>query len=490
MLTGPESPFLPAIWQALGGAPAALDRVRVDDLDRLPSVFAVSELAVASVAAAGLAMSEWIAAGRGVGPEVRVSQRLASMWFATSLRPIGWAVPPAWDPVAGDYRSRDGWIRLHTNAPAHRTAALRVLGAAAGEVSRATLAPRVAAWDGAELEAAVVAAGGCAAQMRSASEWAAHPQGAAVSGEPLVAWEASAAATQALPRPANAPGSGQGGGQGDAPGDAGDAPSEAPLAGVRVLDLTRVLAGPVATRFLAGFGADVLRIDPPAWDEPALAPEVTLGKRCARLDLRQTADRATFEALLAQAHVLVHGLRPGALDALGFGAEHPVRAGLVDVSLDAYGFNGPWRGRRGFDSLVQMSAGIAEAGMHRYHRDTPQPLPVQALDQAAGYLLAAAAMQGLSRQRATGLASRARTSLARMALLLVEGPDSGNTETAIAEAPRDLVQAVEATAWGPARRLRPPLDVAGYPMRWHLAAGLLGASDARFITAESTARSA
>jgi crotonobetainyl-CoA:carnitine CoA-transferase CaiB-like acyl-CoA transferase len=258
---------------------------------------------------------------------------------------------------------------------------------------------------------------------------------------------------------------------------------------VRVLDLTRVLAGPVATRFLAGFGADVLRIDPPDWDEPALAPEVTLGKRCARLDLRQTADRATFEALLAQAHVLVHGLRPGALDALGFGTDHPARAGLVDVSLDAYGFTGPWRGRRGFDSLVQMSAGIAEAGMHRTHSDVPKPLPVQALDQAAGYLLAAAVVQGLSRQRATGRASRARISLARVAALLVDGPASADPETAIAETPDDLPQAIEPTAWGPARRLRPPLEVAGYPMRWPLPAGPLGASDARFSTAAPAPRS-
>lgn len=479
MLTGHESPFLPAIWQALGGAPATLDRVRIDDLDRLPSAFAVSELAAASVAGAGLAMSEWIAAGRGGAPEVRVSQRLASMWFAMSLRTIGWASPPAWDPVAGDYRSRDGWIRLHTNAPAHRAAALHVLGVTAGEVSRATLAPQVAAWDAAELEAAVVAAGGCAAQMRSAGEWAAHPQGAAVRSEPLVDWQTAGAATQALTAPESAPGA--------APQDTTGA---APLAGVRVLDLTRVLAGPVATRFLAGFGADVLRIDPPDWDEPALAPEVTLGKRCARLDLHQTADRATFEALLAQAHVFVHGLRPGALDALGYGAGHPARIGLVDVSLDAYGFTGPRCGRRGFDSLVQMSAGIAEAGMHRYHSDTPKPLPVQALDQAAGYLLAAAVVQGLSRQRATGLASRARTSLARVAALLVDGPASADAETAIVEMLGDSAQAIEPTAWGPARRLRPPLDVAGNAMRWPLPAGPLGASDARFATASPTAPTA
>lgn len=462
------SPFLPAIWQALGGAPGAIEHVRIDDDGRLPSAFAVSELAAASVAAAGLAMAEWITAGRAELPDVRVSQRLASMWFAMSLRPIGWSLPPAWDALAGDYRSRDGWIRLHTNAPAHRAAALRALGATAGDVSREWVVSAVASWSAAELEAAVIAAGGCAAQMRSAAEWAAHPQGMAVRSEPLVAWDVLDAATHLLP-PRPAAGS-----------------YAAPLASLRVLDLTRVLAGPVATRFLAGFGADVLRIDPPDWDEPAVVPEVTRGKRCARLDLRQSADRATFEALLGQAHVLVHGLRPGALDALGFGADHPARAGLIDVSLSAYGFTGPWRERRGFDSLVQMSAGIAEAGMQRDRTDTPKPLPVQALDHAAGYLLAAAVLRGLSRQRATGCASSARTSLARVAALLTDGPAGADEPAAMMPTPADLAPAIETTAWGAARRLRPPLDVAGHPMRWHLPATPLGTSDARFATVAST----
>ncbi len=163
-----------------------------------------------------------------------------------------------------------------------------------------------------------------------------------MAGEPLVAFEpgSNRSASRWAPRPGRA------------------------LAGLRVLDLTRVLAGPVATRFLAGFGADVVRIDPPGWDEPALEPEVTLGKSCARLDLRRDADRATFERLLSGADVLVHGYRPGALDGLGYGAaaRQSLAPGLVEVCLDAYGWTGPWAGRRGFDSLVQMSCGIAQAG--------------------------------------------------------------------------------------------------------------------------------
>ena len=154
------------------------------------------------------------------------------------------------------------------------------------------------------------------------------------------------------------------------------ADASAPLQGVRVLDLTRVIAGPIATRYLAAFGADVLRIDPPGFDEVvALLPETTRGKRCAALDLREPPDRSTWEDLIANADVLVHGYRPGAMEALGYPSERlrELNASLVIVRYDAYGWSGPWSGRRGFDSLVQMSMGIAHPG----HDGRPTPLPAQ-----------------------------------------------------------------------------------------------------------------
>jgi crotonobetainyl-CoA:carnitine CoA-transferase CaiB-like acyl-CoA transferase len=169
---------------------------------------------------------------------------------------------------------------------------------------------------------------------------------------------------------------------------------------------------------MAGFGADVLRIDPPTWDEPGVVPEVTLGKRCARLDLRSSADRAIWLELLRRADVLVHGYRADALDNLGLDARtrRDIRPGLVDVSLNAYGWSGPLRNRRGFDSLVQMSAGIADAGMRLLAKDRPTPLPFQALDHATGYLLAAAVVRGLTQRIATGRGFEARASLDRSCL--------------------------------------------------------------------------
>ncbi|MBT2339230.1 MULTISPECIES: CoA transferase [Pseudomonas] len=422
----------------------------------LPSAFAVTELACASLAAAGQAVAELIHQHTGRLPALEVDRRLASFWFATSLRPIGWNLPPMWDPVAGDYATADGWIRLHTNAPHHRLAAEKVLGAC---IDRADMATKVARWNKTELEQAVVDAGGCAAEMRSWQAWQAHPQGKAVNAEPLVHFVETAGEQRSAWLGSVAQ----------------------PLAGLKVLDLTRVLAGPIASRFLAGLGADVLRIDPPTWDEPGVVPEVTLGKRCSRLDLHRPDDRATFEALLKDADLLLHGYRADALERLGYGAEQrrKIAPGLIDVSLNAYGWSGPWQNRRGFDSLVQMSCGIAEAGMGWKQTDKPTPLPVQALDHGTGYLMAASALVLLARRLASGGGGSARLSLARTARLLIER-GTGVHAGLRPEDEHDLGLLVEQTPWGPARRLQVPLKISGTPWQWTLAATALGAHRAQW----------
>jgi crotonobetainyl-CoA:carnitine CoA-transferase CaiB-like acyl-CoA transferase len=256
------------------------------------------------------------------------------------------------------------------------------------------------------------------------------------------------------------------------------------LQGIRVLDLTRILAGPVATRFLAGFGAEVLRIDPFGWDEPGTVPEVVLGKRCARLDLREPRDRAVLEGLLSEADVIVHGYRADALARLGLSAERrrQLNPGLVDVSLNAYGWSGPWRERRGFDSLVQMSVGIADAGMNAAGSDRPVPLPVQALDHATGYLMAAAAVRGLTQRLATGQGVHVQASLARTALSLTSFTATGAQPSVLRPlSPSDYGADVEHTAWGPALRLTPAGQIEGTPTHWKWPAGPLGRADARWL---------
>jgi CoA-transferase family III len=461
-MTNPDAALFTRIWSELGGAPAAAEGLTLSGGTRLlPSVYDVGALATATVASALVSLSALHAARTGAAPRaVHVDREHAAVAFRSErhLAPVGWNVGQVWDPLAGDYRARDGWIRLHTNYVHHRDAVLRALGV---PLSREAVEGAVRAWSAEDLEAAVVGEQGCAARLRTAAEWAAHPQGEAVEREPLFAVATHAAAGR-VGRHAPATGA-----------------LVAPLSGVRVLDLTRVMAGPVCTRLLAAYGADVLRIDPPGFEEvSALVPEMTAGKRRAFLDLRDERGRARFEELLASADVLVHGYRADALDRLALGAarRRALNPSLVDVSHDAYGWSGPWAHRRGFDSLVQMSVGIAHRGREAAGTDRPVPLPAQALDHACGYLLAAATCRALARLQVDRLASEVRLSLARVAKLLTDLGDGG--DLASPDLGDDAVKrwSEDATsAFGPLRRVRCAGAIEGTAPQWTIAPGPLGA---------------
>ncbi|MFD0911769.1 CoA transferase [Ruegeria arenilitoris] len=428
----------------------------------LPSAFAVSELATASFAAVGHELGRFMQATSLVSlpPKAMVDHRLASLWFGYSFKPEGWDMPSLWDPIAGDYRGADGWIRLHTNLPHHRKAALKVL---ATEGDRAAVTQAIKSWSVSNLETDIVAQGGVAAAMRSRAEWLDHPQGRAVTRDPLIGWHGPRRITLR---------------------DRPQARADRPLAGLRVLDMTRVLAGPVSTRTLAGFGADVLRIDPPGWDEPGVIPDISLGKRCAYLDLKTPAGLEKLQELLAQADVFVHGYRPGALDALGLTKEvrDTVAPNRVEVTLDAYGWQGPWATRRGFDSLVQMSAGIADAGRVWAGADKPTPLPVQALDHATGYLMAAAVLSALTEAASGHSIMDGRLSLARTAELLASLAKSGTGDPITAAEPGDYASRSEESGWGPGKRLNPALSVGEARMHWPVPASRLGTSDPTWQT--------
>ncbi|MEW2912923.1 CoA transferase [Leisingera sp. JC11] len=436
----------------------AMEQYRLTGSGRWPSAFAVTELANASIAAVGLELAKLIEVLNlaPTAPDVIVDQRLTSLWFSYSFRPEGWELPSLWDAIAGVYETQDGWIRLHTNLPHHRQAALRVLECAG---TREAVAASVKYWNADSLESETVAAGGAAAAMRSRADWLSHPQGRAVAAEPLIDW--------CFPRHIQLR-------------DRPQAIVERPLAGLQVLDLTRVLAGPVSTRTLAGFGADVLRIDPPGWDEPGVITDISLGKRMAALDLTKGEDRLVFETLLAQADVLVHGYRPGALDGLGYdaGNRRQLAANAVEVTLDAYGWTGPWATRRGFDSLVQMSAGIADAGRDWAGTNRPHPLPVQALDHATGYLMAAAVLSALTAAAQGEAVPTARLSLAHTAELLAgmgktaKGPDIAGPKD------DDYLPHIETSSWGSGRRLAAPLTLNGTAMHWELPATRCGSAAA------------
>jgi hypothetical protein len=462
--------LLEQLWTELGGPSAALAAVSFSGPKRgLPSVCEVSALASASIGLATLAMAELHAERTGEALRaVHVDRAHADAAFLCErhLRALGWQLPEVWDPLAGDYPTRDGFIRLHTNYSYHRDAVLGVLGLAVGAATREQVAALVARWDGEPLEAAIVAANGCAAKLRSPAEWRVHPQGQALTSAALFELTISpASGALVLQRAADEIES-----------------ADKPLSGVRVLDLTRVIAGPIGTRFLAAYGADVLRVDPPGFEEVgALLCEVTAGKRRCALQLHEPADRERFLELVRAAHVIVHGYRGDALERLGLGndvlRQHNPNA--VIVCHNAYGWTGPWAARRGFDSLVQMSCGIAWRGREVTGKERPVPLPAQALDHGTGYLIAAAAARGLTRRAQTGQASVTRLSLARTAQLLMEQGDLGAI-TGTAQQPSAALLEEADTALGRVQRVRCPAGAEGIEPAWTIPAGPLGSDPPRF----------
>ncbi len=428
--------------------------------EQLPSWFETTELAASSFMAAGQAVAQLIGS-KHTTPNVIVDKRLASLWFDKTLHPSGWQQAIEWDEIAGDYATRDGWIRLHTNAPHHKIAALNVLQC---DPEREEVVNTVAGWDAFELQEAIVSAKGAAAQMLSMNQWQQHPQGKSVAQEPLVH-------LQKIPN-----------GRSRNSKSPGIIDVVRPLAGIKVLDLTRVIAGPVCTRFLAAYGAEVLRIDPPYWDEPSIVPEMTLGKHCAQLDLKTAKGKAQLLSLVSEADVVVHGYRSDALDALGLGSdvlrEHAPQ--IIDIALCAYGWSGPWAQRRGFDSLVQMSCGFAHHGMVQQAAEKPTPLPVQALDHATGYLMAAAAVHSLRAREREGQCWSARLSLASTAALLSQHRRSSPAKPFSARQSKDIDETIENTQWGEARRVRFPVSIGGCVAAWGKPAGDLKSAPAQW----------
>jgi crotonobetainyl-CoA:carnitine CoA-transferase CaiB-like acyl-CoA transferase len=388
---------LRGLWQMAEADPTALASVCFVDTDRsLPSSFQVGPVAAATIAAQALAAAQLWQARTGQAQSVEVSMRRALAMFRSErcLTVDGKAPKDPYSPIFGYYRTVDGrWIQLHTNFPHHHQGVLRVL---ACDDSRDAVARAIVQRNAAELEQRLADAGLCAAWVRTAAEWQAHPQAAASAALPLFEIERIG---DAPPEPIGRTGS-----------------ALRPLSGVRVLDLSRVIAAPVAARTLAQHGADVLAIGAahlPNID--SLVIDTGRGKRSARLDLRDASGQAALRDLVRGADVFLQAYRPGALAAQGFDPRtlSELRPGLVQVCLSAYGHEGPWAQRRGFDSLVQSATGIAHDEGLASGLLTPGKLPCQANDHATGYLAAFGAMIALQRRAQEGGSWRVRVSLAQ-----------------------------------------------------------------------------
>jgi crotonobetainyl-CoA:carnitine CoA-transferase CaiB-like acyl-CoA transferase len=416
--------ILEALWRDAGADPAALAHARLlGDDPVLPGPFRVTASALASIGASGLAAAELYRLRAGHAQTVSVDARHAAAAFRSQryLRVNDHTAGDVWAPVSGFYQAGDGrWLQLHCNFPHHRAGVLRLLGC---ENARPAVAAAIKGWKAAELEETLARAGMCAAMVRSREDWLRHPQASAVAAEPLVTIQRIG---EAPPEPA---------GRG-----------ARPLEGVRVLDLTRVIAGPVCGRTLAEHGAEVLLISASHLPsiEPLL-PDMGRGKRAAFLDLRAPDDAVRLRELTREADVFVEAYRPGAVAARGFAPEDVahLRPGIVFVTLSAYGVTGPWGSRRGFDSLVQCASGVAHEGGVVAGIEGPKHLPAQALDFATGYLAAFGAMLALARRAREGGSWLVRLSLARTGRWLdslgrVEG--GGNVPDQTPDDVRDLME--------------------------------------------------
>lgn len=379
---------------------------------------------------------------------VAIDMRDAAIEFRSDryLRVDGKRAPELWDKIAGAYRCGDGrWARVHTNFPHHRDGTLALLGC---DYERAAVQRALEKWTAEDLETAAAERGLVIAALRSFAEWDAHPQGRAVAELPLLSIDKIGdAPAQPLP------------------------PGTRPLSGVRVLDLTRVIAGPVCGRALAAHGADVLLLTGPHL--PAIAPLVIdtgRGKLSGQLDLRDPAGQERLRELIRGADIFIQGYRPGSFASRGFGPEEAaaLRPGIVYVSLSAYGHTGPWAGRRGFDTLVQTASGFNAAETEAAAAEVPKLLPAAVLDHASGYLMAAGALSALARRAQEGGSWHIRVSLAQTAHWLRNLgrlPEGFSTPNPSQEDVSDRLEEV-ASGFGRLTAVRHAVRMSATPPRW------------------------
>lgn len=425
----------------------------------LPSSFAVATAVQSALAAAALAATR-IGVIRGAA-----RQRVAVDATHAVLDSCGWyhvdgRALPIWDKLSGLYRcgasGEPGWVRIHANFAHHRDGALRLLGLPIGpQTEREAVVEALADWRAQDFETAAAGAGLVVAAARSFDQWDAHAQGRSLADEPALALKSIECADHELRRPWPA-----------------HAAGDAPLRGLRVLDLTRILAGPVAGRTLAAYGADVMLVNSPDLPNIDNIADTSRGKLSVHVDLTTAPGRDSLRALVREAHVFLQAYRPGALARLGFGPEDlaALRPGIVCVSLSAYGRTGPWAGRRGFDSLVQTATGFNMAEAEAFGVTQPRAMPFQVLDYSAAYLLAFGALTGLMRQRERGGSWLAEVSLAGVGHWLRRLGRVANGTHAAAftgkDAPFERFAQGEDSGFGRLRALRHAAQFSGTPAHW------------------------
>ena len=430
----------------------------------LPTSFRIGDTSTAALSAVGLAVSDlWeFKTGRKQRVSVDARRATASLRSGKYMQMDGAGVSTERNMVMGTYPTKDGrWSYLHCNFPNHRAAALSVLGV---NEDRDEVTKAVAKWDAFDLEEAIIEARGAGGMVRSMEEWAIHPQAAAIASLPLMD----------IVKIADSP-----------PEPLPD--GSRPLSGVRVLDLTRVLAGPTCARTLAEHGADVMKIT--AGHLPNIGYQeydTGHGKLNATLDLRDGRQMETLRGLVRQTDVFSQGYRPGTLGGRGLSPEElaELRPGIVYISLSAFSHEGPWASRRGFDTVVQTVSGITQRQGELFPGAIPGPqfYPVSAIDYLTGYLMAFGGIVALNKRIHEGGSWLVRISLAQVGRWLVsqgEIPETQLKDVAAEFTPEEIASwlMVSETPMGNLGHLSPVVGLSDSAPRWSRPSVPLGYHD-------------
>lgn len=455
-----------ALLAEVGLPPAAADRIRIEGHDPvLPTRFPIGEAAAVAIAACGSAVATMWEDRTGEDQSVSVDVRRAAaslLGFAFQRLDGGSTRRPAeGHPLVALYEGSDGrWIHLHGAFPKLAAGTRAVLGDGLDDAP--SVAAAVAKWDAGALEDALAEAGTCGAMVRTIQEWRDHPQAEAIA--PLGRVDVVKV--------------------GDSePVAVGDVKAQRPLGGVRVLDLTRVLAGPTHGRVLAEHGADVLLVNGPGL--PNVEPfvlDTSHGKRSTFLDLDQHEDEQRLRKLAGEADVFCQGYRGGALERRGFGADELIaaRPGLIHVTINCYGDVGPWRERPGWEQLAQSVTGIAAA--HGEATGRPALLPAAACDYTTGYLAALGTLAALRRRAQEGGSYQVRVSLAGTGRWITDlgrscDPGAATGPGDVEPWLMDSVRADRTTL----RHLAPVVQLSSTRARWDRPSPPLGADPAEWL---------
>ncbi|KAF6842752.1 caib baif family enzyme, partial [Colletotrichum musicola] len=464
---------LEEVWKGMGLPAESLAATNLENDGRptLPSSYKMGVLAQSSIALSALAAAQihTLRSGGSV-PAVDVPLEHATVEFKSERLYVldGKPTPSPWGPIGGLHKTSDGHVRVHDSFPNHSNGILELVGLPVGS-TRQQLSEKIAAWASIDLETAATVEGKLATYaLRNYSQWDALPQSKAISGFPIGISQLSSEGPKGLPARMAAPGS-------------------KCLQGLRVVEMSRVIAAPLCGKTLAAHGADVIWVTSPSLpDLPTMDRDFGRGKRTVQLDIHKPEDKARLIELIKTADVFVQGFRPGSLAGQGLSPEEIVKINpsIVIANMSAFGPAGPWSGRRGYDSLVQTCSGmnVSEAE-HAGKGEAARPTPCQALDHAGGYWLATGVAAAVYKKATLGGAWRVDVSLAgvmKYLRSLGQYPGATGFEAKDYERPEDVPEEyyeTRKTGFGPMKAIRHSARVEGVKVGWDVMPKPLG-SDA------------